>query len=71
MILLTKLDNSKVLLNLEAVKYMEATPDTLILFNNSDKLIVRESLEEIQQSVIKLRAEVLSAVSPESDQKTE
>lgn len=59
MILLTRLDNSKVLINLETVKYIESTPDTLILFVNGDSVMVRESLEEIDRSVIDYRVRIL------------
>ncbi len=46
MIMLTRLDNSKVLVNLETVKFIESTPDTLLSFLNGDSVMVRESLEE-------------------------
>ncbi len=47
MILLTKLDKSKVLVSLENIKYIESSPDTLVRFTNGELLIVLESLEEI------------------------
>lgn len=59
MILLTKLDKSKILVSLESVKYIEATPDTLIFFNNGDSTIVFESLEEITRLVVEFKVEVL------------
>ena len=49
MILLTKLDDSKVLVNLEAVKFFESTPDTRVFFINGESLIVKESLEDIER----------------------
>lgn len=62
MILLTRLDNSKLLVNLETVKYIEATPDTLIFFLNGDSMIVRESLEEIDQRVLEYRMRALKLI---------
>lgn len=59
MILLTKLDNSKILLNLENVKYIETVPDTLILFMNGDSLIIRESLEEVERRVVELKSHII------------
>lgn len=56
MILLTRLDNSKLLVNLETVKYVESTPDTLVTFLNGDSLIVRETLEEIERKAAEYRA---------------
>jgi len=59
MITLTKLDQSPLLINYEAIKYAEAIPDTHIIFTNGDSVIVRESLEEVERRVIELRARVL------------
>jgi flagellar protein FlbD len=59
--LLTRLDKSKVLINLEAIKYAEATPDTLISFLNGDSIMVRESLEELEQRVINYKTKILSS----------
>ena len=66
MIRLTRLDNSTVLVNLDTVKYVESTPDTLVSFVNGDSLIVRESLEEIDQRVVDYRARLLSLASQPS-----
>ncbi len=64
MILLTRLDNSRILVNLETVKFVESTPDTLISFLNGDSLIVRESLEEIEKRVVEYRMKVLAFAPP-------
>ena len=55
LILLTRLDQSKLLVNLETVKYVEATPDTLITFLNGDSVMVRESLEEVERRVVEYK----------------
>ena len=60
MIRLTRLDNSQLLVSLDAIKYIEATPDSVILFLNGDSLIVRESLEEIDSRVLQYRVKLLS-----------
>ena len=59
MILLTKLDNQKILVNLETVKYLEAVPDTLVFFTNGESLIVRESLEDFSEAVKAYHSELL------------
>ena len=59
MILVTKLNDTPVLLNLETVKYLEQTPDTLIFFANGDSMIVKESFQEIQNKVIEHQAEII------------
>ena len=60
MIIVTKLDNRKILINLEAVKYFEAIPDTLVFFLNGESVIVRESLEEVQQAVVQYKQHILN-----------
>ncbi len=47
MIMLTKLDHTRILVGFEAVKYIEETPDTLIRFLNGESLIVRETLDQV------------------------
>ena len=62
MILLTRLDKSKVLVNIETVKYFEATPDTVVTFLNGDSIIVFESLEEIEGRVVEFKRRVLTSL---------
>jgi uncharacterized protein YlzI (FlbEa/FlbD family) len=61
MILLTKLDKSKVLVSLDNIKFIESTPDTLIRFVNGDLLLVSESLEEIAQQAMDFKTRCLVA----------
>jgi len=58
MILLTKLNNQKILLNLETVKYVEAVPDTLIFFTNGESVMVKESLDVLSDAVLSYQASV-------------
>ena len=58
MILVTKLNNQKILINLETVKYIEAVPDTLIFFTNGESLMVLESLEALSDAVLSYQAQV-------------
>jgi flagellar protein FlbD len=58
MILLTKLDQQKILINLETVKYVESVPDTIIFFTNGESLMVQESLDAISQAVVEYQAAV-------------
>ena len=60
MILLTKLDRTRVLVTLETIKYIEETPDTLLKFLNGESLIVRESIEDVQRLVEQMRQGVLN-----------
>jgi flagellar protein FlbD len=61
-ILLTRLDKSKVLVNIETVKFFESTPDTVVMFLNGDSLIVTESLEEVEARVVEYKRKVLESL---------
>ena len=62
MILLTRLDKSRVLVNIETIKLFEATPDTVVMFLNGDSMIVTESLEEVEARVIEYKRKVLTSL---------
>ena len=64
-IFLTRLDKSLVLVNFDTVKYIEATPDTVISFVNGDTMIAVESLEEIDSRVLQYKARLLSLTRSE------
>lgn len=61
MILLTKLNQQKVLINLDSVKYIESVPDTLIFFTNGESVMVREDIETVAQSVKEYQAQIFKA----------
>lgn len=61
MILLTKLNNQKILINLEAVKYIESVPDTLIFFTNGESVMVLENLETVSNAVRDYQAQIFRA----------
>ena len=52
MILLTRLNDRPVVVNAELIKYVEQTPDTLVTLTSGDKLMVKESREEVVRKVI-------------------
>lgn len=62
MILLTRLDKSRVLVNLETIKFFESSPDTIVIFLNGDSMIVSESLEEIEARVVEYKRKVLASI---------
>jgi flagellar protein FlbD len=58
MILLTKLNHQKILINLETVKYIESVPDTLIFFTNGESIMVLEDLSTVSNAVLSYQASV-------------
>ena len=52
MILLTRLNGQRFVVNAEKIRYLESTPDTLVCTDTGDKLMVRVSLDEVMQRAI-------------------
>lgn len=48
-LMLTKLDTRKILVNKRWIQTVESNPDTVIILSGGRKLLVKESLEEIYQ----------------------
>ena len=63
MIELTRLNGSPIVLNSDLIKTAEASPDTMLTLINGEKLIVRETCEEITQKVLVYRAYLLAEVA--------
>jgi flagellar protein FlbD len=47
MITVTRLNNSKLIVNAELIRFIESTPDTIITLTSDDRIMVKESAEEI------------------------
>lgn len=63
MMILTRLNGRRVVLNAELVKTVEKTPDTLITLINGDRMMVQESLEEVVRRAVEYTRSV-RAFSP-------
>ncbi len=50
MIRLSRLNGKEFYLNCELIKFIESTPDTLITLTTGEKLMVKETLEEVVQA---------------------
>jgi flagellar protein FlbD len=70
MIRLTRINQAPLVLNSDLIEHVEATPDTVIALTTGQKIMVRESAEEVIQKVIEFRraianrAETLTAPEP-------
>jgi flagellar protein FlbD len=63
MIHLSKLNGNPMVLNSDLIKTAEASPDTMLTLITGEKLIVRESLEEVTEQVLAYRARLLANVA--------
>ena len=65
MIYVTRLNHTSVVLNADLIEYVETTPDTVISLTTGQKLMVRETAEEIVARVVHFRLSIAGqAVTP-------
>ncbi len=58
MIEVTRLNGLPVVINADLIKFIEATPDTLISLTSGEKIMVRESVSLVTERVLKYRHQV-------------
>lgn len=63
MVELTKLNNKKFIINADLIEYVEASPDTTISLTTGNVFVVRESVDELIEKVIKFRQKSNSFLS--------
>lgn len=59
MIRLTKLDGREVVINSDLIVMVESTPDTVVTLTTGDRLLVRESVEQVVDRAVAFRQRVL------------
>ena len=71
MIRVTRLNDSVLMINVEMIRSLQATPDTVITFSNNDRIIVKEPMEEVSKRIVEyqraINAEVVDCMTPEPD----
>jgi flagellar protein FlbD len=55
MIPLRRLNNQPIVVNCDLIESVEATPDTVITLTSGNKLIVRDSPDEIRRRIIEFK----------------
>ncbi len=63
MIELTRLNGTPMVLNSDLIKTAEASPDTMLTLIHGEKLIVRETIQEVLERVLNYRARLLTRVA--------
>lgn len=58
MVWLTRFDGTTFLLNSDLIEHVEATPDTVVTLTNGHHYVVRESIPDIEQMVVRFRHRV-------------
>lgn len=62
MIHLTRLNNTRFVINSDLIKFVEQSPDTVLTLLSGEKILVQETVDEIVQRVVDFRRQLLSAV---------
>jgi flagellar protein FlbD len=62
MIQLTRLNGQPLTINSDLVKQIENSPDTMITLVNGEKIIVRETVEQIVERTVAFRRRVLDGL---------
>jgi flagellar protein FlbD len=59
MIQLTRLNNSRLAINSDLIKFVEAAPDTVLTLVSGEKVVVREGVAEVIERVREFRRSIL------------
>ena len=62
MIELTRLNDTKFMLNSDLIEYIEEVPDTVIALTTGKKLFVKENRYEIRELVVRYKQEVFNKI---------
>jgi len=62
MIQLTRLNHHPLAVNSDLIKFVEQAPDTVITLLNGEKIVVRESAQEVLERVVEFRRSVLQGI---------
>jgi len=60
MIQLTRLNNTSITINSDLIKFVEQSSDTVITLLNGEKILVRESVEQILDRIVDFRRRLLA-----------
>ena len=60
MIKLTRLNNSLIVVNSDLIEFVEETPDTIVTLTTGQKVIARESVDEVIEKVIAFKKQIFS-----------
>jgi flagellar protein FlbD len=58
MISLRRLNNQAIMVNADLIESLEATPDTVVTLTSGNKLLVRDSMEEIQAKIVDFKRRI-------------
>lgn len=66
MIAVTRLDGTPIVINVDLVQSVESTPDTVLTLTSGERVIVRESVDEVVRRAVAFKHRVASGPAPAS-----
>jgi len=66
MIQLTRLNNQPLVVNSDLIKFVEHAPDTVLTLVTGEKVVVRETSDEVLQKITSFRRSILTGLVGES-----
>lgn len=64
MILVTRLNNTPIVVNPDLIVSIEETPDTILTLTNGEKLVVQEKVCDVIKKVIEFRRSIFNSSIP-------
>ena len=58
MIALRRLNNEGIMVNPDLIEHIEANPDTVITLTNGNKLLVRDSMDEVREKIVEFKRRI-------------
>jgi len=58
MISLIRLNGQPLMVNCDLIESIEATPDTVVTLTSGNKLIVRDSMEQLQAKIVEFKRKI-------------
>ena len=65
MVSLTRLNTHPIIVNCDLIRFVEASPDTMLTLITGEKIVVLESCEQVVAKAAKWRAALLRSAFPE------
>ena len=59
----TRINNTRFVLNCDLIQTVEETPDTVITLTTGTKYVVKESCEEIKKKVLEYKRSIISVLN--------
>ncbi|MBV8577280.1 MAG: flagellar FlbD family protein [Acetobacteraceae bacterium] len=58
MIPLRRLNNQPIMVNPDLIESLEATPDTVVTLTSGNKLVIRDSMDEVREKIIEFKRRI-------------